>query len=496
MEVSGRVASQNLLSNLNRSTSANFDNRNDNFGKVGQISGRGYEGSSEDTQRNPVNVSYDRRRSRSWQRRTQQLERSGPQQNLPPVYRGKRWRRRLIQKQDCLNSTTNAPPTTLANTSTNSNLSINVNLPHQQQQWNSKPISTSKLTDQKLQQKQHDRNTDGPFNEIKSNSIVKTCITNADIKLTFQVQLAHGSPTGIISGFNSIVQLYQAIANCYDEISVDDILFCTINTHRISMDALLCSTININDFIFAHIAGQKKEVTLVKTEKRNPVNVSYDRRRSRSWQRRTQQLERSGPQQNLPPVYRGKRWRRRLIQKQDCLNSTTNAPPTTLANTSTNSNLSINVNLPHQQQQWNSKPISTSKLTDQKLQQKQHDRNTDGPFNEIKSNSIVKTCITNADIKLTFQVQLAHGSPTGIISGFNSIVQLYQAIANCYDEISVDDILFCTINTHRISMDALLCSTININDFIFAHIAGQKKEVTLVKTEKYDLQYIFKCHHS
>ncbi|EJW76645.1 hypothetical protein WUBG_12445 [Wuchereria bancrofti] len=49
MEVSGRVASQNLLSNLNRSTSANFDNRNDNFGKVGQISGRGYEGSSEDT---------------------------------------------------------------------------------------------------------------------------------------------------------------------------------------------------------------------------------------------------------------------------------------------------------------------------------------------------------------------------------------------------------------------------------------------------------------
>ncbi|EJW71428.1 hypothetical protein WUBG_17664, partial [Wuchereria bancrofti] len=96
---------------------------------------------------------------------------------------------------------------------------------------------------------------------------------------------------------------------------------------------------------------------------------------------------------------------------------------------------------------------------------------------------IVKTCITNADIKLTFQVQLAHGSPTGIISGFNSIVQLYQAIANCYDEISVDDILFCTINTHRISMDALLCSTININDFIFAHIAGQKKEVTLVKTE-------------
>lgn len=51
----------------------------------------------------------------------------------------------------------------------------------------------------------------------------------------------------------------------------------------------------------------------------------------------------------------------------------------------------------------------------------------------------------------------------------------------------MDDILFCTVNTHRISMDALLCSNLNINDFIFAHIAGQKKEVTLMKTELYDI---------
>lgn len=51
----------------------------------------------------------------------------------------------------------------------------------------------------------------------------------------------------------------------------------------------------------------------------------------------------------------------------------------------------------------------------------------------------------------------------------------------------MDDILFCTVNTHRISMDALLSSTINVNDLIFAHIAGQKKEVTLMKTEPYDI---------
>uniref|UniRef100_A0A914WW22 GIPC1-3 GH1 domain-containing protein n=1 Tax=Plectus sambesii TaxID=2011161 RepID=A0A914WW22_9BILA len=34
-------------------------------------------------------------------------------------------------------------------------------------------------------------------------------------KLTFQCQLAHGSPTGLISGFNRLSQLYQAIADCY-----------------------------------------------------------------------------------------------------------------------------------------------------------------------------------------------------------------------------------------------------------------------------------------
>lgn len=44
---------------------------------------------------------------------------------------------------------------------------------------------------------------------MKSDNIIKTCATNGDIKLTFQVQLAHGSPTGIISGFNNLIQLYQ-----------------------------------------------------------------------------------------------------------------------------------------------------------------------------------------------------------------------------------------------------------------------------------------------
>jgi len=38
-------------------------------------------------------------------------------------------------------------------------------------------------------------------------------------KLVFHCQLAHGSPTGVISGFGNVRELYQKIAGCYD---IDD----------------------------------------------------------------------------------------------------------------------------------------------------------------------------------------------------------------------------------------------------------------------------------
>lgn len=34
--------------------------------------------------------------------------------------------------------------------------------------------------------------------------------------LVFRCQLAHGSPTGFISGFSNVRELYQKIAECYD----------------------------------------------------------------------------------------------------------------------------------------------------------------------------------------------------------------------------------------------------------------------------------------
>lgn len=45
-------------------------------------------------------------------------------------------------------------------------------------------------------------------------------------------------------------------------------------------------------------------------------------------------------------------------------------------------------------------------------------------------------------------------------------------------------ILFCTLNTHKIDMDKLLGGQIGLEDFIFAHIKGIRKEVEVYKSEE------------
>jgi hypothetical protein len=39
---------------------------------------------------------------------------------------------------------------------------------------------------------------------------------NEPPKLVFHCQLAHGSPTGLISGFSNVRELYQKIADCFE----------------------------------------------------------------------------------------------------------------------------------------------------------------------------------------------------------------------------------------------------------------------------------------
>ncbi|KAL4608282.1 PDZ domain-containing protein GIPC2-like [Arapaima gigas] len=84
--------------------------------------------------------------------------------------------------------------------------------------------------------------------------------------------------------------------------------------------------------------------------------------------------------------------------------------------------------------------------------------------------------------KLVFHTQLAHGSPTGRIEGFTNVKELYSKIAEVFD-LSAAEILFCTLNTHKIDMEKLLGGQIGLEDFIFAHIKGIKKEVEVNKAE-------------
>ncbi|KAE8609462.1 hypothetical protein XENTR_v10011815 [Xenopus tropicalis] len=84
--------------------------------------------------------------------------------------------------------------------------------------------------------------------------------------------------------------------------------------------------------------------------------------------------------------------------------------------------------------------------------------------------------------KLVFHTQLAHGSPTGRIEGFTNVKELYSKIAEAF-LITPEEILFCTLNTHKIDMDKLLGGQIGLEDFIFAHVKGTKKEVEILKSE-------------
>ncbi|KAM8791219.1 PDZ domain-containing protein GIPC2 [Rhynchonycteris naso] len=84
--------------------------------------------------------------------------------------------------------------------------------------------------------------------------------------------------------------------------------------------------------------------------------------------------------------------------------------------------------------------------------------------------------------RLVFYTQLAHGSTTGRVENFSSIRELYTKIADVF-AIAPSEILYCTLNTPKIDMEYLLGAYIGLEDFIFAHVKGIKKEVTVCKTE-------------
>lgn len=109
--------------------------------------------------------------------------------------------------------------------------------------------------------------------------------------------------------------------------------------------------------------------------------------------------------------------------------------------------------------------------------------NNDAPLEPYESQ---QTRASSRDLmkspSLVFHCQLAHGSPTGLISDFSNVRELYQKIAECYD-LPAEEILFCTLNTHKVDMTELLGGQIGVGDFIFAHKKGRPKEIELVKTD-------------
>ncbi|TKR81824.1 hypothetical protein L596_015637 [Steinernema carpocapsae] len=82
------------------------------------------------------------------------------------------------------------------------------------------------------------------------------------------------------------------------------------------------------------------------------------------------------------------------------------------------------------------------------------------------------------------KVQLAHGSSVRYVADFKNVAELYRKTAEIF-ELELEDILFCTVGTHKPDVNALLFGTITENDLIFAHLAGEKLEVELEKTGEY-----------
>lgn len=61
---------------------------------------------------------------------------------------------------------------------------------------------------------QHNSPANGHHTDTSSSTPAEPTVTRP--KLVFHCQQAQGSPTGIISGFTNVKELYQKIAECYD----------------------------------------------------------------------------------------------------------------------------------------------------------------------------------------------------------------------------------------------------------------------------------------
>ncbi|CAG00627.1 unnamed protein product, partial [Tetraodon nigroviridis] len=128
----------------------------------------------------------------------------------------------------------------------------------------------------------------------------------------------------------------------------------------------------------------------------------------------------------------------------------------------------------------NSKAVTAEVMDDQKTQNQRHSQPTAPPLPPPSPPPTGPPDYPRP--RLIFHTQLAHGSPTGRIHGFTNVRELYTKIAEVFN-ISPSEILFCTLNSHKVDMQKLLGGQIGLEDFIFAHVRGETKEVEVTKTE-------------
>jgi len=103
-------------------------------------------------------------------------------------------------------------------------------------------------------------------------------------------------------------------------------------------------------------------------------------------------------------------------------------------------------------------------------------KKTDRPLPEVPQGNAVPA----EQFDMVFHCQLAHGSPTRQVRDFTNVKQLYESIAKAHG-IKTEDILYCTLNTHKVDMTRLLGGQIGLDDFLFAHVKGETKSVAVNK---------------
>ena len=118
-----------------------------------------------------------------------------------PIFSSKRKSR----KKDENSGVASSSPSTALETST---ISANIS-------------SSSRSTSNRESSKSSSPNTTHRSNTNRSSTTDKY---SDQPKLIFHCQLAHGSPTGLISGFSNVKELYKKIADCF-EIPVSTVRF-------------------------------------------------------------------------------------------------------------------------------------------------------------------------------------------------------------------------------------------------------------------------------